>query len=200
MSELDGEMLSRVRSAAIGVAEAERALAVAKADFALTVRMLNLAGGSVRSIAKAVGVSHQRIAQLIESAEDGRGWKRRSKSGRLLRCSFCGRHQADVLKLIAGPGVYICNICVASAQLVAGGTGSDSGSGSGSGSGAPSGTPSAASLDSSAMVLSPAGICSFCGKSPRPGLSVVTDGASSVCTECLALCEEIIAETGSDKT
>jgi ClpX C4-type zinc finger len=189
-------MLSRVRTAAIGVAEAERALTVAKADFALTVRMLNLAGGSVRSIAKAMGVSHQRIAQLIESAEDGRGWKRRSKSGLLLRCSFCGRHQADVLKLIAGPGVYICNICVASAQLVAGSKGSDSGSGSG----APSGTPSAASLDSSAMVLSPAGICSFCGKSPRPGLSVVTDGASSVCTECLALCEEIIAETGLDKT
>lgn len=29
-----------------------------------------------------------------------------------LRCSFCGKNQAEVKKLIAGPGVYICNECV----------------------------------------------------------------------------------------
>jgi ATP-dependent Clp protease ATP-binding subunit ClpX len=26
-----------------------------------------------------------------------------------LRCSFCGKQQDEVDKLIAGPGVYICN-------------------------------------------------------------------------------------------
>ena len=31
---------------------------------------------------------------------------------RLLTCSFCGKDQKHVLKLIAGPGVYICNECV----------------------------------------------------------------------------------------
>ncbi len=30
-----------------------------------------------------------------------------------LRCSFCGRTQDEVKKLIAGPGVYICDECVA---------------------------------------------------------------------------------------
>ncbi len=30
-----------------------------------------------------------------------------------LYCSFCGRSQHDVVKLIAGPKVYICNECVA---------------------------------------------------------------------------------------
>ena len=30
-----------------------------------------------------------------------------------LLCSFCGKAQSDVEKLIAGPGVYICNECVA---------------------------------------------------------------------------------------
>ena len=30
-----------------------------------------------------------------------------------LRCSFCGRTQAEVKRLIAGPGVYICSDCVA---------------------------------------------------------------------------------------
>jgi len=29
-----------------------------------------------------------------------------------IRCSFCGKPQADVKKLIAGPGVFICNECI----------------------------------------------------------------------------------------
>jgi len=29
-----------------------------------------------------------------------------------LNCSFCGKVQDDVKKLIAGPSVYICNECV----------------------------------------------------------------------------------------
>ena len=29
-----------------------------------------------------------------------------------LNCSFCGKEQAKVKKLIAGPNIYICNECV----------------------------------------------------------------------------------------
>jgi ATP-dependent Clp protease ATP-binding subunit ClpX len=29
-----------------------------------------------------------------------------------LKCSFCGKSQEQVRKLIAGPGVYICDECV----------------------------------------------------------------------------------------
>jgi hypothetical protein len=29
-----------------------------------------------------------------------------------LRCSFCGKLHTDVAKLVAGPGVYICDECV----------------------------------------------------------------------------------------
>lgn len=29
-----------------------------------------------------------------------------------VRCSFCGKSQAEVRKVVAGPGVYICNECV----------------------------------------------------------------------------------------
>ena len=36
----------------------------------------------------------------------------RKKSDDFLRCSFCGKSQNQVKKLIAGPGVYICNECV----------------------------------------------------------------------------------------
>ena len=31
---------------------------------------------------------------------------------RAIRCSFCGKHQDQVAKIIAGPGAYICNECV----------------------------------------------------------------------------------------
>jgi ATP-dependent protease Clp ATPase subunit len=36
--------------------------------------------------------------------------------GDLLRCSFCGRTQRQVPKLIAGPGVSVCSDCVASTR------------------------------------------------------------------------------------
>ena len=31
---------------------------------------------------------------------------------RSVRCSFCGKHQEQVARIIAGPGAYICNECV----------------------------------------------------------------------------------------
>ena len=39
--------------------------------------------------------------------------KRNSKSrGRFVHCSFCGKDQREVDKLIAGPSIYICNECI----------------------------------------------------------------------------------------
>ncbi|HZK21113.1 MAG TPA: ATP-dependent Clp protease ATP-binding subunit ClpX [Oscillospiraceae bacterium] len=37
----------------------------------------------------------------------------REDENKNIRCSFCGKTQDKVLKLIAGPGVYICDECVA---------------------------------------------------------------------------------------
>lgn len=39
-------------------------------------------------------------------------FSRGENSDRLLYCSFCGKSQDEVKKLIAGPSVYICNECV----------------------------------------------------------------------------------------
>ena len=33
-------------------------------------------------------------------------------SSKLLHCSFCGKNQNEVAKLIAGPSVFICDECV----------------------------------------------------------------------------------------
>ncbi|MDZ7853004.1 MAG: ATP-dependent Clp protease ATP-binding subunit ClpX [Halomonas sp.] len=40
---------------------------------------------------------------------DGKG---KDEGGKLLYCSFCGKNQNEVRKLIAGPSVYICDECV----------------------------------------------------------------------------------------
>ena len=36
----------------------------------------------------------------------------RESTPRNVRCSFCGKTQDSVKKIIAGPGVYICDECV----------------------------------------------------------------------------------------
>ncbi len=33
-------------------------------------------------------------------------------SEKIMNCSFCGKSEGEVEKLIAGPAVYICNKCV----------------------------------------------------------------------------------------
>ena len=42
------------------------------------------------------------------SDDSGKG----DDSGKLLYCSFCGKSQHEVRKLIAGPSVFICDECV----------------------------------------------------------------------------------------
>jgi len=37
---------------------------------------------------------------------------RPTESNEQLLCSFCGKSQRQVKKLIAGPGVYICDECI----------------------------------------------------------------------------------------
>ena len=42
-------------------------------------------------------------------SDDARG---RNDEGKLLYCSFCGKSQHEVRKLIAGPSVFVCDECV----------------------------------------------------------------------------------------
>lgn len=50
-------------------------------------------------------------APAPKRSESGGGVK--DGSGKLLYCSFCGKTQNEVEKLIAGPSVYICDECIA---------------------------------------------------------------------------------------
>lgn len=44
---------------------------------------------------------------------------------RKLRCSFCGKKETEVSKLVAGPRVYICDQCAAVVSRIMEGAGED---------------------------------------------------------------------------
>jgi hypothetical protein len=89
------------------------------------------------------------------------------------RCSFCGRGGLEVEHLVAGPGVFICDRCVASAGKLRAGSGV------------------AAPLGGLTLVAGEAGSCCFCGKSARRVERLVAGPETAICNECLALCREI---------
>jgi hypothetical protein len=193
---LDPELVREAERARERLFESQHAAERAKADYHHAIRRLHAAGGSLREIAEVLRLSHQRVHQILdEAAEPTRPrWRRR---GQLLPgppgpCSFCGRSHEECAKLIAGPGVFICERCVAYASGLAAG----------------------AAVEDRAvapMLLEPSGSetrCSFCGKEARQLRHLVAGGLEAapggkfgqgarICNECLALCEEILAETAS---
>jgi RNA polymerase primary sigma factor len=46
------------------------------------------------------------------SARDIQVVQDEASAGAKLSCSFCGKTQSEVLQLIAGPSVFVCNECV----------------------------------------------------------------------------------------
>lgn len=86
----------------------------ARAELEECVASLHRSGASLREIAEALDLSHQRIHQLL-ATEPGflaRLLRRPGPPRRAAKCSFCGTAQAEAERLIAGPGVYICQRCL----------------------------------------------------------------------------------------
>jgi len=106
--------------------------------------------------------------------------RRVDRAGRA--CSFCGRSGIDVDHLVAGPGVFICERCVADAsRLAAEGERGEAGA-------RQSGLH--LTLEKSSDIR-----CSFCGKRRQEVDRLVTDAEGhSICDRCLALCREIQEE------
>jgi hypothetical protein len=178
---VDAALLSEAEAAEARLIEAQHATEVAQADFHRAVRRLHLAGASLREVATALGLSHQRVHQIVEAAGGSRRWRRgRDKDGFVPGpCSFCGRAAREVKKLIAGPRVYICDRCIPLAdQALA--TGDRAG-------------PLATAITPVAAEAA-AERCSFCGKRRHqvPGLAAGRN--ARICAECLVLCHEIIVE------
>lgn len=147
----------------------ERAQAEADAlreQFHAAVRRVHSEGMTFRQIAEVLGLSHQRVHQIVGGQN-------------VLQCSFCDRLQSEVPKLIAGPGVYICNSCVDHAYRVAEGQVARSGA-----------------LRTVSKQLIEVALCSFCKKKARKVRALASGRGVQICNECVQLCREIIGEEG----
>jgi hypothetical protein len=69
-------------------------------------------GSRARRVLSRLGVSIAAVKKGLDCYV-GPGKQRRRKRGKAdPACSFCGKSQKQVKKLIAGPGVYICDECI----------------------------------------------------------------------------------------
>jgi hypothetical protein len=169
---LDPQLLEHARLEAARHAEAERQAQIARGDYYSAVRTLHLAGAPLREIAAALGVSHQRVQQMVQTA--GGSWWQRLRGRRVEPapiCTFCERPPSAVAKLVAGPAVHICDTCIGRAERVAGG-GAD-----------PSGRLRAESNGRAR--------CSFC-RIRRSNTEAMVTGPAAICAECLRLCRQIV--------
>jgi hypothetical protein len=172
---LDQELLDKARADAVRMTAAENEALVARTEYHTAVRRLHLAGGSLREIAQALSLSHQRVQQIVSGA--GGSWWSRVWRTRNVRpdaiCTWCGRPPSEVSKLIAGPRVYICESCIEAAERV-GRTGRSS-------------PPFEERKRKTAAVR-----CSFCARRARQERALLTASAGSVCIDCLRVCREIL--------
>ena len=115
---LDQPLLQKAKAEGERFAAAERQALLARTDYHTVVRRLHLSGGSLREIALALGLSHQRVQQIVKGAGGSwwqRVWRSRNSTHDAV-CTFCDRPSSEVAKLIAGPNVYICDACVTLAE------------------------------------------------------------------------------------
>jgi len=69
-------------------------------------------GSRARRVLNRLGVSIAAVKRGLD-CYIGPGKQRRRRRGKAdLACSFCGKSQKQVKKLVAGPGVYICDECI----------------------------------------------------------------------------------------
>jgi ClpX C4-type zinc finger len=190
---LDRELVREAERAKEKLAVAQHAAYRAKVGYLQTIRRLHAAGGSLREIAGALRMSHQRVHQIIEEAAEPtrRRWRREPQllSGPVGPCSFCGRPRDVCAKLIAGPEVFICDRCVIQATRLAAG-------------------PAVEGQAVGSMRLEESGSqarCSFCDREAHKVRQLVASGLlvpagkfgelPGICDKCRDLCLEILAET-----
>src|SRR5688500_16983438 len=117
-------LLDKARAAGADLAEAERKVLTTRGEYHTAIRRLHLAGGSLREVAEALSLSHQRVQQIVNISGGSwwrRAWRtRRSMDGAV--CTWCDRPSGEVTRLVAGPSVYIGDACVTAASTVEAGT------------------------------------------------------------------------------
>jgi hypothetical protein len=71
MAPLDPTLLTEAKTSRDRLLDLQHEIERARADYNHAVRRLHSGGGSLREIAENLGLSHQRVHQIVESAEPG---------------------------------------------------------------------------------------------------------------------------------
>jgi hypothetical protein len=170
---VDQRLCEHARAEAVRLREAERQVLLVRTDYHTAIRRLHLAGGSLREIADALYLSHQRVQQIVDGAGGSwwsRVWRTRASTSDLV-CTWCDRPQSEVSKLIAGPNVFICESCIEAAEQALRG---------------------APGLGLKLATARATGRCAFCRKRSSRKRPVVIGPAADVCEGCLRVCREIL--------
>jgi Clp amino terminal domain, pathogenicity island component/ClpX C4-type zinc finger len=143
----------------LALKEAKRLRSVHVGGEHLLLALVRIRDGVAARILRELGIDEDAVRARLRRAES--------------RCSFCGRRGLDVDHLVAGPGVFICDRCVAHASKLA--------------------APNAAEPPSGPLTVAPGETdsCSFCGKSAPQIARLIAGPEAVICNECLALCREI---------
>jgi hypothetical protein len=179
---INENLLAKARAAGRKLADREREVQQARTEYHAIVRRMHLGGGSLREIARALELSHQRVQQMVDGA-GGSWWQRVWRSRNMkhdLICTFCARPQTQVARLIAGPKIYICDACVAIAEK-----------------GMTGGSASAIHPSLSLAGEGARARCSFCGKRGAADRSLLTGPAGNICGECLHVCRQILTDSAA---
>jgi hypothetical protein len=189
---LDEDFLRQARQARDRLFDLQSEADQAQVGYQHAIRRLHGAGASLREIAEELGLSYQRVHQIVDPGS-GKGAIKDCQTDRA--CSFCGVAKRRVRRLVAGPGVFICERCADLAdEVVAEGEVRSN-----------RWTRLAPEEDAEAR-------CNFCGRQRRDATAMVVAphrpavgkfGRKRMarrfpgvreCSECLDLCHEIMAE------
>ena len=177
------ELLKKAKAASDRLADTEHEVQLARTEYYSIIRRMHLAGGSLREISQALGLSHQRVQQMVQATGGSwwqRIWRSRNRKENLV-CTFCKRSQNEFSKLIAGPEVYICDRCVAKAERII--------------------KASGISAFSGFLVPMKEGSrarCSFCRKGRASDRQLLTGSAANICSECLGVCRQVLQDSSDE--
>ena len=118
VGSVDEQLLAKARQAQERLKHLEYEAEAAQTEFRHAVRRLIEEGSRPRDVAAALGLNGQQLHQIVQQAGGSEREGRNTPADAGLTCSFCGTSQYEVRKLIAGPGVYICDACVELVQGV----------------------------------------------------------------------------------
>lgn len=150
------------------ILELEVEMNSAKENYSDAVRKLHESDMSYREIAVRLGVSHQRIHQIVEEKrKKEQPWIKLVKHD--LHCVFCGLSNNQVDKLVAGSKTFICDSCAENCSKVA----------------ETNNTMSNKHVTFKPLKASTRSTCSFCARAGKGRTPIVGSQKHQLCDVCL---------------